>query len=378
MSSVALAGLGAVTGYGSGVDALWDGVLAGRSAGRMQSVDGVDNLVARVPNPDDLLDAAGLAEWAVLTAAAEAIDDAKARGWAPDGPVGIIHCTGIGDIRLMRDNYFRSARVRPSLFAHVLLTTPASLLAKRYGYHGPNVVVNAACASANVACLLARSWMDAGVVDSILLTAAEFCVIAEIINGFRQLRVLVAAGNPFEVCRPFQEGSLGFFLGEGAVAAVVTRRVDRPWARVLGGASTHDGFHITAVNPDGVEVRRCFELALADAAVDARAVDYVHAHGTGTRVNDSVEAAAVDALFDGHTRIHSTKPFTGHCMAASAGVQLLLTAAACNRGTVPASPVGTPSTPRLLTATEPHRGGVTACAALGLGGYNSVVLVDSP
>ena len=74
-----------------------------------------------------------------------------------------------------------------------------------------------------------------------VVVAAEFCLIDEIITGFRRMRVLLGEDRSLPDCRPFQEGSRGFFLGEGAVATVVTDRVDGGRATLLGAAISTGG-----------------------------------------------------------------------------------------------------------------------------------------
>ncbi|HEY8544018.1 MAG TPA: beta-ketoacyl synthase N-terminal-like domain-containing protein, partial [Acidimicrobiales bacterium] len=248
--------MGAVTGYGWGYPALRDGVATGRTAARAREIDGLDVLAAIVPPPGaelgDRLPELSRYEQAAVHAVDEAVDDARVRGWAPGPTVGVVFCTGIGDIRTVRDGYFRDgARPLPSTFPHLLHTAPGSVLAQRHGWTGPNVVLNAACSSGNAALQLAAGWLAAGVASDVVVAGAEFCVIAEIVAGFRRMRVLAGPGAPLSECRPFQEGSRRFFLGEAAVALVLSRRgLDAPRATYLGGASTHDAHHLVAPAPD--------------------------------------------------------------------------------------------------------------------------------
>lgn len=371
-----ISGVGAVTGYGWDAAALWAGVTSGVSAGREQDVDGEELLVARVPDRP-LGDAVTRLEAALLGAVDEATTDARARGWGAAGRLGVVHCTGIGDIALARDGYFRDARMRPSTFPHVLHTTAASLVAMRLGATGPNVVVNGACASANIAVLLARSWIDQGWCDDVIVTAAEFCVIREVLHGFRQLQVLVARGDPLEQCVPFNDEGRGFFLGEAAVAFVVGGPTPRPYVRVLGGSHNHDAHHIAAIDADAVQVVRCFTDALADGDVAPAGVAYVNAHGSATKLNDLVEHKAARATVPA-ARIYGTKHLTGHCMAASGAVELAVAALTYDRDVVPGLPARPGLREGVVAGGEPRAPGATACSAIGIGGYNSVLLIDEP
>lgn len=387
MTSAKIAGIGAVTGYGWGFAALRDGVAGGRSAARAQVVDGLDVVAATVPDHLGTGDhpgdgdghGEGLSRYeeAALFAVADALADAQDRGWEAGGTVGVVFCTGIGDIRTVRDGYFRDSRPLPSAFPHMLHTSPGSLLSQRYGWTGPNLVVNAACSSGNAALQLAEQWLAAGVATDVVVAGAEFCVIAEIVTGFRRMRVLVGDGASASDCRPFQEGSRRFFLGEAAVALVVTGEADRPRATYLGGAATHDAFHLVAPAPDGVQLERCYRAALADADVDAGDIALVKAHGSGTPLNDQVEAALLDRLFPPATQVCSYKPLVGHCMALASLAELAGLVAGYEIDRLPAHVTDDPAHPRLADAGPPPDGPVL-CGSVGLGGANTAAVFDIP
>lgn len=376
MSRPQVAGVGAVTGYGWGFDRLAAGLRSGGSAGRQQVVDGLDVLAATVPpppGPDDR--AATRYEQAALFAVDDALADARSRGWRPGPTVGVVFCTGIGDIRATRDNYFRDARPRPSMFPRMLHTSVGSMLGQVHGWTGPNLVVNAACSSGNAALEVARSWLAAGTVTDVVVAGAEFCLIAEVISGFRRLRVLLADGAPVTDCRPFQQGSRRYFLGEAAVGMVLTGNVERPRATYLGGAGTHDAFHLVAPEPDGVQLERCHRDALAAAGVKPGDVGLVKAHGSGTPLSDSVEAAVLDRVFPPATRVCSYKPFVGHCMAMAALAELASLMAGYEIGSLPAHVTGDEADARLADGGPPPPGPVL-CASVGLGGANTVAALD--
>lgn len=371
-----VAGLGAVTGYGWGYDALRAGVAEGRSSAQRQTVDGLDVVAAVVP-PGPTEEGASRYEHAALFAVSDALADAAVRGWEPGGTVGVVFCTGIGDIRTTRDGYFHGRQPLPSTFPHMLHTAPGSLLSQQHGWTGPNVVINAACSSGNAALQLAKQWLTAGIATDVVVAGAEFCLIAEIVNGFRRMRVLVGAGAPASECRPFQEGSRRFFLGEAAVALVLTPDAPRPRARYLGGAATHDAYHLVAPNPDGVQLERCYRDALADAAVGPGDIALVKAHGSGTPINDQVEAELLDRLFPPATRVCSYKPLVGHCMALASLAELAALIAGYEVGRLPARITDDPSHPRLADADPPPEG-LVLCGSVGLGGANTAAVFDIP
>ena len=132
-----VAGLGAVTGYGWGVDALDAGIAAGKPAVAPAHVDGLDVVGAVIPDrgaepgdPDQRY------EQAVLAAVDEAVAEASANGWQPGPVVGVLVGTGIADIRTVRDNYFSDRTPLPSLFPRLLHTSIGSVVASSTGGPG--------------------------------------------------------------------------------------------------------------------------------------------------------------------------------------------------------------------------------------------------
>ena len=384
MSATGIVGTGAVTGYGWGFATLAAGLRSGTTAGRHQTIEGVDTVAATIPEvPLSLADTvAGDAtlprfERIARFAVADAVADARARGWAPGERVGVIFCTGIGDIESMRDNYMRDANPRPSLFPRLLHTAVGSVIAQDHRWNGPNVVVNAACSSGNVALELADTWLRAGKATDVVIAGAELCLVSQIITGFRRMRVQLGEGSPIDECRPFQEGSKRFFLGEAGIAFVVSDGVDRARATYLGGAQTHDAFHLVAPDPDGTQLARCYEDALAAADVKAGDVAVIKAHGSGTPINDKVELAVVDARFPSSTRLCTYKPLLGHCMAAAALVELAALLAGYELDALPGPVGGAPAHPRLSDGGAPPPG-LALCGSVGLGGANTVAVLDIP
>jgi 3-oxoacyl-[acyl-carrier-protein] synthase II len=397
---VDLVGVGAVTGYGWGFDTLVKGVGSGESAARPQTVDGLDVLAATLPEPPaevaSSYDAVSRFEQAALFAVDDALADARSRGWTAGGCVGVLFCTGIGDIRTIRDEYFRATQPRPSVFSHMLHTSTGSLLAQRHGWTGPNFVLNAACSSGNAALQLAQSWLTTGMTTDVIVAGVELCLIAEIITGFRRMRVLLADGAPLGDCRPFQEGSRRFFLGEAGIAMVLSSSPDpadgnagsdadadgdtdtavRPRATYLGGAITHDAFHLVAPEPEAVQLERCYREAIAAAGLRPADIGLVKAHGSGTPINDQAEAALLDRMFPPSTQVCSYKPLVGHAMALAALSEMAGLLAGYEIGALPHHVTTTDQAhPRLADGDRPPDGPVL-CGSVGLGGANTAAVIQ--
>jgi 3-oxoacyl-[acyl-carrier-protein] synthase II len=131
-----------------------------------------------------------------------------------------------------------------------------------------------------------------------------------------------------------------------------------------------------AAEPEGRELERCLVDAMADAGAGPDDIGLLKAHGSGTSLNDGIEAALVDRVFPDATRLCSYKPLLGHCMAMSALVEVAAVIAGYEAGTTPA-PVTTEHAahPR-LTDGGPPPDGLVLCASVGLGGANAAVVLD--
>lgn len=375
-----ITGIGALSGYGWGASALWDGLFTGKAAATLhhdQTRPGHNPVwLAKVPDGGDENDGSSRFGRALRGAAREAVEDALARGWQPGRRVGLIHAVVLGEVDEWRNFYLRDGgerRVRDYLT--LMPSTPVSLLMQEYGFHGPAMNVSAMCASGNAGLLTAKMWLDTAFVDDVVFVATDLSLTPENIDHFVKLGVGVVDVEPQEGCRPFQEGSRGFGMGEAATAFVLSTRSSASYARVLGGSMTHDAFHATSIDPALTQVRDCFEQALADADVTAEQVRYLNAHGPGTAQCDAAETTMLETVLDSHAQVYSVKPLTGHCQGAASAIETISAVMGFERGLVPAAPQVSDAHPLLLdgfTAAEP---GLTVKSSLGMGGHNSVVVL---
>src|SRR5688572_6165835 len=152
-----------------------------------------------------------------------------------------------------------------------------------------------------------------------------------VLAAWNAMRVLAPAGeDPERACRPFSRGRQGLVVGEGAAFLILEtiehaeRRNAPVLAELAGYGANADAGHIT--HPDLEGVRTCMALALEDARVDPGEVGYVNAHGTGTEINDRIEADAIAGIFGDHAKrllVSSTKAVHGHAMGASGALEAI-------------------------------------------------------
>lgn len=381
-AAATVCGVGAVTGYGWGRKHLWDGLVSGESA-VVPSSGWADTLghdiayMGTIPSADHHEDPRSRFALAMEAAVDEAVEDAYARGWKPGPTVGLIHAIVLGEVDKWREFYMERDRdVSRREYLQLMPSTVLSMQMQRHDFHGPSMAVSAMCASGNAAMLTAKAWIDSGVASDVIVVATDVSGTPDNIRHFVKLGVLFVDTPAFEACRPFQTESKGFLLGEASVAFVVSNQTEPAYLKVRGGSMTHDGFHVVSINPDYVEIRRCFELALKDAGVDREDVVYLNAHGPGTVQCDAAESTMLDTMFQNAEGIFSVKPLTGHCQAAASAVELAASCMAFESGTIPAPKIVTTGHPRLLDGPTKRTPGIMLKSSIGMGGHNSVIVLD--
>ena len=179
-----ITGIGALSGYGWGASALWDGLATGKAAATLHhdlTRPGQNPVwLAKIPDGGDQGDGTSRFGRALRAAAREAVEDALVRGWQPGRRVGLIHGVVLGEVDEWRNFYLRDGgerRVRDYLT--LMPSTPVSLLMQEYGFHGPAMNVSAMCASGNAGLLTAKMWLDTGFVDDVVFVATDLSLTPE-------------------------------------------------------------------------------------------------------------------------------------------------------------------------------------------------------
>ena len=354
-SRIVVTGIGAVTPVGSGREAVWEALLAGRSGiGPVESFDtsaysvhlgaevrGFDaaRYLRRV-EPGEV----GRASQLACAAARLALDDAGLDEAALEpARAGVAMGTTSGEpreVERFNDSYVaeRLAEVDRRFVALYPCHTIAASVAAEVGFAGPNAMLPTACAAGNYAVAHACDLLRAGRADVMLAGGADsFSRITY--TGFARLGAIAP-----ERCQPFDRGRQGMIPGEGAAVLVLepyeraARRGARIWAEVAGYGLSCDAHHMTGAHPEGDGARRAMEQALASSGLAADEVDYVSAHGTGTPTNDKLESIAYRRVFGAASRrvpVSSVKSMLGHTMGAASAIEAAVCALAVSEGAVP-------------------------------------------
>ncbi|MHB1424397.1 MAG: beta-ketoacyl-[acyl-carrier-protein] synthase family protein [Gemmataceae bacterium] len=225
-----------------------------------------------------------------------------------------------------------------------LHTTPAHLAA-HFDLRGPNYNCLTACAASSQAVGEATELIRHGDADLMLVGGAHSMIHPFGVTGFIRLTALSMRNEaPDKASRPFDLNRDGFVLGEGAAMLILEelehakRRGADILAEVTGYGSTADAFRVTDSHPDGRGAISCMEGALKDSRLNRSDIGYINAHGTSTKVNDSVETLAIKNVFGDQAYripVSSTKSMMGHLIAAAGAMELITCVEVLRRGVMP-------------------------------------------
>jgi len=181
--------------------------------------------------------------------------------------------------------------------------------------------ISTACSSSANSMILGSRMLRSGKLDKVLVGGVDALSLFTL-NGFNSLMILDK-----EPCRSFDQSRAGLNLGEGAAYLVLERESDlkpdsKVYAYVEGYANANDAFHQTASSPEGNGAALAMLNALKMANLKSEQIDYINAHGTATNNNDLSEGLAIMKVFGEYIPpVSSTKPYTGHTLAAAGSVE---------------------------------------------------------
>ena len=210
--------------------------------------------------------------------------------------------------------YHHGALLPEFRYEQLELGGAAEFLVELLELGGPALSVSTACSSGARALVSARALLELGICDAVLAGGSDsLCGLTS--HGFASLKA-TAEGltNPFSTHRD------GLNLGEGAALFLVTR--DAGGIQLLGVGETSEAHHISSPDPEGGGAAASMRDALTDAGRGPGDVCYLNLHGTGTRLNDSMESLAVARVLGTDTPCSSTKPLVGHCLGAAGAMEL--------------------------------------------------------
>ncbi len=403
---VVVTGMGAVTPIGNTVDEFWNSVKEGKvGIGEITKFDTTDYKVkigAEVKEfkATEYMDAKSakrmeLFSQYAIAAAVQAMNQAGI-DMSQEDPfrVGVIVGSGIGGLGCMEREHSKllekgPSRISPLMVPMMITNMAAGNVAIHLGCKGKCTNVVTACATGTHSIGDAFRAIQYGDADVMLAGGTESSITPIGVSGFSALTALTTAEDPMRASIPFDKDRSGFVIGEGAGVVVLEelehakKRGAKILAEVVGYGATCDAYHITSPAEDGSGAAKAMTLAMEEAGISPKEVDYVNAHGTSTHHNDLFETRAIRlALGDAadHVKVNSTKSMIGHLLGAAGGVEFI----ACVKsiedgyihqtmGTVEADPecdldyvIGAPIEQEVRYALS---------NSLGFGGHNATILV---
>lgn len=400
---VFITGAGVVSSIGLGRTEFFNALEAGKSGiSKVEAFDETAQALGRLYagevkgfNPRDHLTAAetrrmGRCSQLAVAAARMAVSDAQI---SPEllkgGRTAVVVGTTMGEASILEnlDHAWieRGARgVKRALIPKYGSTLLPIHIARAVGAEGMVLTLPAACAAGNYAIGFASDLIRSGRADVVLAGASE--VLQELeFSGF----VRLAAMAP-DKCQPFDLNRQGLLLGEGAGLLVLEseahakKRNARLLAEVGGVGITCDAYHITRPHPDAQGSIEAMKQAIARTGINANDVDFVNAHGTGTRANDQAESKVMNDVFGSRrVPISSMKSTIGHCMGAASALEAVGCLLTIEKGIYPPTMGYETPDPECnieVVANELRHGksDIVLNNSLAFGGYNAVACFAKP
>ncbi len=412
----AITGIGVVAPGGVTREAFWEQITSGRTATRKITAfdaSGFRSQIAAEADFDPL--AAGLEEYerrrqdryiqfAVAAALEATADSGLERGAVDHERMGVCLGSAVGGTVLLEDGYVAvSNRGRewlvdpayslPFLYQGLVPSSLASEVALKFKAHGPALVVSTGCTSGVDAIGYAHQMIQDDEVDVMISGAAESPVSPISMACFDPIKATSQRNDdPAHASRPFDRDRDGFVMGEGS-AVLILEELEAARARgahiyceVVGYATRGNAFHMTGLRPDALEMSEAILDAMRQADIGPAAIDYINAHGSGTKQNDRHETNAYKNTLGEQAYkipISSIKSMIGHSLGAIGAIEMATCALAIDRGVVPPTANWENRDPECdldYTPNVAKRKAVRTAlsTASGFGGFQSAMILSLP
>lgn len=407
---VVITGIGVISAIGIGKEAFWEALRQGKSG--VSCITSFDasklstQFAGQVLNFDPLvyIDRKSLrrmdrtSQFAVACAKMAVQDaglDPKSNGRHRAGVIIGTAMAGHGRILEQHVEYLKKGpdRVNPFTTLASFPDACASNISIELGITGPSFSIATACSSASDAVGYAFDAIMSHTVDFLIMGGAEATIYEAILAAFCATRALSRRNHePEKASRPFNLDRDGFVLGEGAGIFVVEeyehakKRGAKIYAEILGHGMTCDAYHMTSPDPSGAEAIRAMEMAMKQAGVTPRQIDYINAHGTSTPLNDKIETMIIKKVFGERAYqipVSATKSMVGHLIGAAGSVELIATILAMEHSIIPPTINYEVPDPECDLDYVPNRARpaqirVAMKNSFGFGGKNSILIIAKP
>jgi minimal PKS ketosynthase (KS/KS alpha) len=412
----AVTGIGVVAPGGATRDSFWEAITAGRTATRKITFfdpSGFRSQIAAEVDFDPR--AAGLSEHEArrmdryiqfaAAAAMEALDDAALDLEATDRDrMGVSLGSAVGGTMALEDGYVAvSDRGQewlvdadyspPFLYQGLIPSSLASEISLKFGAHGPSVVISTGCTSGIDAIGYGHQMIQDGEADIVISGAAESPISPISMACFDPIKATSARNDdPEHASRPFDRDREGFVMGEGGAVLLLEEfefarsRGAHIYCEVTGFASRGNAYHMTGLRKEAYAMTEAINDAMAQGGTKPADIDYINAHGSGTKQNDRHETSAYKQTLGEEAYkipISSIKSMIGHSLGAIGAIEMAACALAIDRGVIPPTANWENPDPECdLDYTPNEARHTTVQAALstasGFGGFQSAMVFAVP
>lgn len=403
---VVVTGLGAITPIGNNVNDFWAGIKEGKvGIGPITRFDAseykakiaaeVKGFVAKEHMDFKAAKRMELFSQYAVAAAKEALEDSGI-DLSKEDPfrAGVIVGSGIGSLSQVETSYAKIMekgpnKANPLMVPLMISNMAAGNVSIQLGFRGKCTNVVTACATGTNCIGDAFRAIQYGDADIMCAGGTESCICPTGVAGFAGLTALSTSEDPMRASIPFDKDRNGFVMGEGAGIVMLEElehakaRGAKIYAEVVGYGATGDAYHITSPIEDGSGAAKAMQLAMEEAGVEPKDVEYINAHGTSTHHNDLFETRAIKSAFGDAAKdvvINSTKSMVGHLLGAAGGVEFITCVKSIEEGFIHQT-VGTKETDEdcdlnyAIGAPVEKEIHYAMSNSLGFGGHNATLLI---
>jgi len=412
--AVAITGIGAIAPGGVGTKAYWELLTSGRTATRTITAFDPSPFRSRVGAEVDFNPIqAGLShqeirrmdrasQFAVVSAREALVDSGLETELLDPGRIATAIATAVGCTTSLEREYVVVSDtgskwevdheyVVPELYRHFVPSSVAAEVAWAAGAQGPAAIVSTGCTSGLDALGYAVDLIREGSADVVVAGGTEAPISPITAACFDAIHATTPRNDdPEHACRPFDRTRNGLVLGEGAAVMILEdldsarRRGAHIYAEISGFASRCNAYHMTGLKPDGREMAEAIRVAMDEARLNAEDIDYINAHGSGTKMNDRHETGAFKAALGERAYqvpVSSIKSMIGHSLGAIGALEIAACALAIEENVVPPTANLHEPDPDLdldyvpLTARQ-HRTDAVLSVGSGFGGFQSAMVLN--
>ncbi|MBL7130244.1 MAG: beta-ketoacyl-ACP synthase II [Candidatus Omnitrophica bacterium] len=359
---VVITGIGAVAPNGIGKDNFWQANVNGISGIDYTRTFDVDNFDTKIVgavknfNASRYIDETSVrkldrfAQFGVAASKMALKDGSLKLSNLDPKRIGVCVGSGLGGILFHEEQIVdllkrKLKKPNPLAVVKIMPNSVSAHISIKLKIKGPNLSISTACSSGLQAIGSAFDLIRDARADIMIAGGTEAPLTFFTFNAFNSMRVMTQRNNPPDKAScPFDKNRDGFVLSEGAGFIILEslkmaqKRNANIYAEVLGFGNNSSAYHIVMPQPDGKDIEKTMHLALEDADIKPKDVDYINAHGTSTLSNDRAETLAIKNLFGRHAyklAISSTKSMIGHNIGAAGALGTIIGALTIKNNLIP-------------------------------------------